>query len=709
VKTVDGNGNATTYAANYYLSPTPPMLPVNYQAPSGGSTFAFFTTITDPLNHATSLVWDQNIGKPILITDPNFQATTADYSDPFDRLKKVSYPDGGSTSYTYLDSINTVTTTTALTPAADLFCAANGPKVDDRIYDGLGRESQRIGHEAIGTVVVQTNYDAMGRAYEVSNPYVSGSGPYWTTTSYDPLSRVIQVQTLDLANANTGYAGNTVNGKWRQSQGDALGRLVHVIEDPAASLTLPNGTPIQNSPVATATTTYSYDALDSLLQVNQSGQMRTFAYDSLKRLVCASNPETRVGAASCPLSSSGVDRYAYDANSNLATHTNTMPITTTMVYDKLNRLIQKAYSDNTTPTVNLCYDGYTTATPSAGGNALSCNGATSLANVNAVGHLTWEGNPNSSTGFLGFDAMGRVTGHAQTTGSSSPYVFQYAYSQGGQMEFMKYPSGRQVVTCYDVAGRVSGVAKGLAPAPFYANVTQYTPHGAIAQLGLGNGVQENTSYSFDRLQPSSITAAYGGATLLSLGYSYCPTGAASCGTNNGNLLSQQITATEPARSGVSAQSLSWQQLYGYDTLNRLTTVAETLQSAILTKEDDLRFFTKEICGIEYVHVTALAPTADILDAYKKHKGDWRVYEEEFLDLMRSRRSSMQERRRNRLRHHEPPVPTLGRPPGTGMISRNFRRTGGVQSWGGLTQPCLAGTTFITRFGVFDPSPLLRLR
>jgi uncharacterized protein (DUF488 family) len=61
------------------------------------------------------------------------------------------------------------------------------------------------------------------------------------------------------------------------------------------------------------------------------------------------------------------------------------------------------------------------------------------------------------------------------------------------------------------------------------------------------------------------------------------------------------------------------------------------QLAGFTKKDDLRYFTEAICGIDYVHVPALAPTADILDAYKKHKGDWNLYERQFLDLMRSRR------------------------------------------------------------------------
>lgn len=55
------------------------------------------------------------------------------------------------------------------------------------------------------------------------------------------------------------------------------------------------------------------------------------------------------------------------------------------------------------------------------------------------------------------------------------------------------------------------------------------------------------------------------------------------------------------------------------------------------KKDDLRFFTKSICNIDYVHALDLAPTADILDAYKKLKGDWSVYERQFLDLMSKRR------------------------------------------------------------------------
>lgn len=63
----------------------------------------------------------------------------------------------------------------------------------------------------------------------------------------------------------------------------------------------------------------------------------------------------------------------------------------------------------------------------------------------------------------------------------------------------------------------------------------------------------------------------------------------------------------------------------------------TSQLAGFAKSEDLRYFLKAIGGIDYVHEPILAPTQDILDAFKKNKGDWRVYEAQFLSLMATRR------------------------------------------------------------------------
>ena len=63
----------------------------------------------------------------------------------------------------------------------------------------------------------------------------------------------------------------------------------------------------------------------------------------------------------------------------------------------------------------------------------------------------------------------------------------------------------------------------------------------------------------------------------------------------------------------------------------------TSQLAAFTKRDDLAYFLKAICGIEYVHEALLAPTQEILDAFKKEKGAWEEYERRFLALMAERK------------------------------------------------------------------------
>ena len=60
------------------------------------------------------------------------------------------------------------------------------------------------------------------------------------------------------------------------------------------------------------------------------------------------------------------------------------------------------------------------------------------------------------------------------------------------------------------------------------------------------------------------------------------------------------------------------------------------QLAGFAKKDDLRFFLREICAMDYIHLPTLAPTQDILTQYKKKKGEWSLYEQQFLELMKSR-------------------------------------------------------------------------
>lgn len=63
----------------------------------------------------------------------------------------------------------------------------------------------------------------------------------------------------------------------------------------------------------------------------------------------------------------------------------------------------------------------------------------------------------------------------------------------------------------------------------------------------------------------------------------------------------------------------------------------TSQLAGFAKGGDLKYFLGAIAEMDYVHWPELAPTQEILDAFKKEKGSWEAYEESFANLLAARR------------------------------------------------------------------------
>ena len=80
-------------------------------------------------------------------------------------------------------------------------------------YDGFGRTTEARQYEG-GTnyIAGQTQYDALGRAYKISNPFRpwQSESAIWTTTAFDALSRGTSITTPDSAVVTTSYSGNTV-------------------------------------------------------------------------------------------------------------------------------------------------------------------------------------------------------------------------------------------------------------------------------------------------------------------------------------------------------------------------------------------------------------------------------------------------------------------------------------------------------------------
>ena len=60
------------------------------------------------------------------------------------------------------------------------------------------------------------------------------------------------------------------------------------------------------------------------------------------------------------------------------------------------------------------------------------------------------------------------------------------------------------------------------------------------------------------------------------------------------------------------------------------------QLAGFAKRDDLAYFLKALCGIEYLARPDWAPTQDLLDRYRKKTLRWDAYEREFMEIIRER-------------------------------------------------------------------------
>jgi RHS repeat-associated protein len=133
-----------------------------------------------------------------------------------------------------------------------------------------------------------------------------------------------------------------------------------------------------------------------------------------------------------------------------------------------------------------------------------------------------------------------------TESVSCPFTYQHNLANAVTQQH--YPSGRDVFTTYNGAGRPGGVTG-------YASSIAYAAFGGRTNLALSNGVTETTGYD-SRLRMTSLEAKTADqTTLLGLGYTYY---------NNSNVATQQITGL-----GLVAN-----QSYAYDGVNRLASASE---------------------------------------------------------------------------------------------------------------------------------------
>jgi RHS repeat-associated protein len=149
-------------------------------------------------------------------------------------------------------------------------------------------------------------------------------------------------------------------------------------------------------------------------------------------------------------------------------------------------------------------------------------------------------------------------------------------------------------TCYDAAGRITGVTNDGTAAPYASGIT-YTPHGAADKLTLGNGLHEATNFN-NRLQPTliSLGTTAGATDKLKIEFGYGGT------SNNGNILTQTITPP-----GLTALT----QDYTYDEVNRILTASEAAGANWSRTYDYDPYGNRAVIGNTGLPVSPLMPGA----------------------------------------------------------------------------------------------------
>ena len=102
-------------------------------------------------------------------------------------------------------------------------------------------------------------------------------------------------------------------------------------------------------------------------------------------------------------------------------------------------------------------------------------------------------------------------------------------------------------------------------------------------------------------------------------------------------MQQHLSVATIGFTRTSAESF-FERLRGADVKRVLDVrLHNTSQLAGFAKADNLAWFLRVIAGIDYRHEPLLAPTDEMLRAYKTEKGKWEDYAPRFLALMARRR------------------------------------------------------------------------
>jgi RHS repeat-associated protein len=329
-------------------------------------------------------------------------------------------------------------------------------------------------------------------------------------------------------------------------------------------------------PGAALQVNYQYDAQGNLTQVTDANSATTQqAYDSLSRATTITQPVPAQGASAPQIG------LTYDLQDQAATVTDPRHLTTLYTTSGLGDTTAQS-SPDTGATNRTFYDNGLLHTSTDARSRTATYGYDALGRVKTidytsgtgtvftydqgtygVGHLTGVTDESGSATFT-YDGLGRIQTKTQTVGPSAK-VFTLTYTWGttgaanGKLVKVQYPSGASVTYAYDTAGRVNAInvtgADGTVT-PVISGLA-YTALNQAQSWAWGvGGVPYQRGFD-----------GYGRLTSYPLGN---PNG-------SGNSAGVTRTLSFDAAGRIAGYShttqLNWDQVFGYDGLDRLTSAS----------------------------------------------------------------------------------------------------------------------------------------
>jgi RHS repeat-associated protein len=417
------------------------------------------TRIVMPTGDTLTIVLDA-AGRAVSQTGTDGFTVTNEYSAA-GRLRRYTDAEGAATSLAY-DSTGRLTSRTD-----------RDGLVTTYEYDPSGRPSALVRPDGVR---IETRFDTVGRIERVDEPDVGV-----TTFEYDAFGNQTAIRAPD--------GTTTMSFDPRGNQ---------------TSLTLPGG----------ITTTYSYDAVDRLVErVDPSGAHWGTAYDSKTRTITYTDPDgsrrkeilNASGRVTTSIDAIGRrTEYRYDRNGELATIVDPEGGRTHFARDALGRVVARTTPSGLTTRYEY-RDGRLVAVTDPRGwitrfgydrngrrtRITTPSGAPTTYAYNKRGALTRVTDPRGGVTTYTYDKAGNLTKVVDAKGVATTYT----YDKAGRRVSITDPLGRTTRRTFNEQGRLASIQNPAGDVVRFA----YDDAGRLVRRWTGEGDEkEEVTYAYDR-------------------------------------------------------------------------------------------------------------------------------------------------------------------------------------------------------------------